>query len=367
MGVKSNITDKGTNKSAIVLDGNMNAEPNSLVVVTRPLKTYTNEVLFFFNDDYGIDMNVNASPDGTPLPVHDGTDTTLWTGTTVSGASTVDFDRAEHPRTGTKSIKVEEELDVVWQFDNGSNLNMALYDSLTIWIYVDKQWKAGDSISIYGWDSSTGSQIGNTLYLEDYFDYLTQKVYQKISIPISDFGSLASSTTMNAFRQRIVAKDGQRAKFFMDDIALEGTGTTAPIEYTVEPENGTWLHVQDFTFSVADAMAGTLLNATMPYLAYDKILGVTLTAGINYKRTQNEVIEFSEIIKNLMNLMELPGTVITGSGSDGTNTWVTVRAVHPEPLLLKAEDLDKLSMTISDNMSGLLHFRVSAGCKIEQR
>jgi len=58
---------------------------------------------------------------------------------------------------------------------------------------------------------------------------------------------------------------------------------------------------------------------------------------------------------------------MTGYGSDGTNTWVTIRANHWEPLLLKAENEDSLSFLVNDDLSGLLHFRISAACRKEIR
>jgi hypothetical protein len=244
---------------------------------------------------------------------------------------------------------------------------MSNYASLTIWIYVDKQWKAGDSVSIYGWDTTAGTQIGDTVYLEDYFDYLTQDVYQKISIPMADFGALAGSTDMDAFRQMIVAVDGQRAKFFMDDIQLEGVGLTTPTTYSVFADKGTWLHVDSFTVSVAANIAGTLADGTMPNLSYDTLLGETLLSGISYQRIQDGSVIASNTVKTLLDFLQTPGTEITAQGSDGTNTWVTVSAVYTEPLLLKHETEDELRFTISDDLSGLLHLRISAGGKVEQR
>jgi len=35
--------------------------------------------------------------------------------------------------------------------------------------------------------------------------------------------------------------------------------------------------------------------------------------------------------------------------------------------VLKSEDKDELSFTVSDDLSGLLHLRISAGSKIEER
>jgi len=114
-------------------------------------------------------------------------------------------------------------------------------------------------------------------------------------------------------------------------------------------------------------MAGTLLNGTMPALAYNKMLGETLTAGVNYQRIQADKVQFSQTVKNLIEFLQLAGSEVSAQGSDGTNTWVTLRVFHQEPIILKSEDADKLQWTIAENLEGLLHFRISAGCVIEDR
>jgi len=53
--------------------------------------------------------------------------------------------------------------------------------------------------------------------------------------------------------------------------------------------------------------------------------------------------------------------------TDRDNTVVTLRVTHIEPIVLKYEDCDVLRFTVNDDMTGLLHLRVSAGCRIETR
>lgn len=72
-------------------------------------------------------------------------------------------------------------------------------------------------------------------------------------------------------------------------------------------------------------------------------------------------------MKNLMEFMELAGTSKGLDGSDGINTFLTLNHIHTEPFLLKSENKDELSFTIAEDLRGLLQFRISAGCKIEQR
>ena len=118
---------------------------------------------------------------------------------------------------------------------------------------------------------------------------------------------------------------------------------------------------------MADDIAGTLDDGTMPFLAYNKFLGVTPTAGLAYQRIQGEEPKFTQTITNLMGFLQLAGTKLTGYGSDGTNSWVTIGITHQEPLILKAEDADKLQWTVSEDLSGLTHLRINAGCSVETR
>jgi len=358
------IQDPVTKRRAEVLD---DIEHNGLVVRTYPLKTYENSLQFFSNADYGVDMNQNAAAGGTPEKIHDGTDSVLWTASDIVGGGKTTFNSTNqnHTAAGTKSIKVDNSpVDDVFQIAKGSDIDLNNYVSLSMWIYVDKDWKNNDRIDVYGWDTDTGAQVGVRVDLSDYFSFNSYDVWHQLIIPLLDM-ELEATTTLDAIRFVIVTKEGKSPKFYIDDIQFEETGT--PIAFEIKPDKGTWLHVKGFTISVADALASTLAEAGLPFLAYDKFLGVTLAAGITYQREQNGVTKFTQTIKSLLDFMQLAGTKISGSGSDGTNTWVTLEVIHQEPLLLKSENEDTLRFTIAEDLSGLLQFRINAGCKIEER
>ena len=274
-------------------------------------------------------------------------------------------DAGEMTATG-QSIKIDNSpLNDTFQFDKGSDLDCTGYVSITMWVYVDKDWKSGDSVELYGWDTGTGLQVGDAVGLEDYFNWGSFDEWNKITIPLTDMGVLASSTTLDALRVKQSTIEGKAPKYYIDSIQFEQTGT--PVAFTLQPDKGTWLYVNEFTISIADALASTLENAGLPVLAYNKMLGETLVSGIDYSRTQNGEIKFTQTIKSIMDLLQLPNTEITAQGSDGTNTFVTIRAAHHYPIILKAEDDDILSWTISEDLSGLLQLRISAGCKEEKR
>jgi len=357
--IRSQITDPKTKLSPAVVNGD--GEEQALVVATRPLKTYINNAEFFTNDEYGNALNQDASSGGTPIRVHDGIDTSLWTASSIAGGKFT-FNSTDQAKVGSRSVKTDNAaVNNIMQFAKGSSQALSAYISLSMWIYVDKDWKAGDSISIYGWD---GALVGNEVLLEDYFDWSSFDVWQQINIPFSAMG--LSAATVDSFRIQILTKEGKSPKFYLDEIQIEETGT--PIEFTIEPEVGTWLHVDSLNFTLADAYAGTVGDGTMPSLAYNSLLGVSaLATGLRLNQTSYDGTDITYVFNQLLDFMTFNDASIVGSGSDGTNTWVTVQIKFAEPLILKAERLGKLTLTVNDNLSGLLVFKVSANAKAETR
>jgi len=116
-----------------------------------------------------------------------------------------------------------------------------------------------------------------------------------------------------------------------------------------------------------DNIAGTLADGTMPGLAYDALLGASLNTGLVYQRIHNGVIVASSQIKTLGDWLSLPETEIKVHVSDGTNTFISLVGDFTEPVILKSEDDDELRITVSEDLSGLLHLKASAGCKEEDR
>ena len=72
-------------------------------------------------------------------------------------------------------------------------------------------------------------------------------------------------------------------------------------------------------------------------------------------------------VVKFVDFMTLSNATITGQGGDATNNWVAVNVRFNEEVVLKAEDEDKMTLTINDDLSGLLYLRVGAGAKVETR
>lgn len=365
MSVKTNISDSTTGMMAAVVDGH--DETHALAVATRPLKTFDNTVRFFTSDEFGIDMNQDASTGGTPEMVHNGTDSILWTASDIVGGRKTTFNSADqnHTTGGDLSVKINNSpVDDVFQFAKGSDVDLNGYASLTMWLYVDKDWKIGDSIEVYGWDTDTNSQVGISAKLEDYFAYGEFDTWHKLTIPLANM-ELSSTTTLDAFRFRIVTKERKSPKWYLDDFQIEETGT--PIKYSLKPAKGTWLHIDVLSIIIVANIPSTITDGTMPAISYDSLLGVDLPSGITYKREQDNETILTLQIKSMIDLLQLPNAIITSTGSDGVNTFIKIDQKLTAPFILKPENSDILSYTVNDNLSDLLALRISAGARIETR
>jgi len=360
--ISHSIGNPNSKLKADVVDGD--GEKVALAVATRDLKVYENQSLFFINSDEGIDMNKNGGSGGTPDIIHVGiSDGVYWTGSNIIGGK-ANFNSGDRANSGSVSVKVDNPaIGNVWQFNKGSDLSISNYVSISMAVNIDKDWSVGESIIIYAWDTGTSSIVGNSVALEDYLNELDFDVWQIVSIPFTDLG--LTSGTFDALRMSMDGTSaGKRPKLYFDDIQVEQTGT--PLEYVLEPETGSWLYVENLTVTIVDVYDSSVANGTTQGLPYNTLLGETLSVGISYKREHAGEVLFNTLVTSLIDFMQFPATSVQ-SGSDGTNTWMTVNVPFNSPLILKPESADKLSFTINDDLTGLLFFRATAGGKKEIR
>lgn len=366
MPVKVLIVDPKTGKQAVIQD---DGDQSALVVATRSLKEFNNRPFYFITSEGSKDLNVAVTFGGTPEKVHDGIDSVLWTGSSIQGAKfTFNSALQNHTAAGATSVQIDNAtVDDVLQFAKGSDLNCTGYSAITLWVYVDKDWISGDSVSLYGWNTDTGLQVGDAINLEEYFDFSIIDTWQKIAIGLTDMGAVATSTTLDALRLRIVSQAGIKGpKFYIDDIQFEETGS--PVDFIVEPRPGTWLYIETFDITVVDAYDATLASNSMPKISHSGFLGISsLTIGLQAKRVQDDVVVFSATFKNFIDFMGLPKTRLVGCGSDGTDTWIKTSQEMAQPLILKSENADKFVYTVRDDLSGLKKLWISVACYEENR
>ena len=365
MGIKSHIADSSTNLIAEVVNKD-SCDCNALAVATVPYREFDNKLAAFSNDTYGVEMNQNAGFSGTSVKIHDGTDNFYWTAQDVVGTKTVyDSTDQNHTTAGAKSIKCNNlPVGEIFEIDKGSTQDLTGHTAFTMWIYVDKDWKLGDAVDFYGWLSTeTPAQVGTKVDLSDYFDYSTTDTWHKITIPLADMG--LTGLTIDTVRFQQEAAEGKAPKYYLDDLQIEETGD--PITFELTLDKGKWLLVKSFQIVMANTFDSTLANSSMPKIPYDTLLGTAITNGIDYKRIQGGVTLSAATISKFVDSMGLSGATITGTGGDATNTWLSLNVQFNETVVLKSENEDKMTLTINDDLSGLLYLRVTAGCKEEDR
>ena len=360
MVVKAIITDVGTGLSPTVVN---TEEMNALVVATRPLKTFENDVQFFFNSTYGPNMNQNASFGGIPEKIHNGIDDVLWTASIISGTWT--FNSTDQAHAGTNSIDATStSKNDVAQITKGSYIDLSGYTAFTGWIYITK-WSSTvtNHVIIYGYDTGTGLVIGNNINIDDYINVEELGIWQKFVIPLEDLGLTEKS--IDAVRI-MSSSPGVAPSYYLDDIQIEETGS--PIIYEISPKKGTWLHCYSMRITIVDEYDSTLADSSIPKIPYNSLLGVpALTVGTLYQDLRGEGIKTSYVIRQLIDILQFPWAKIIDVGTDGTYTYMTFELQFTAPGILKAEENDKLQVSIRDDLTGLIFYRMSIGCKIEER
>ena len=341
-------------------------EECALVVATRELKQYTSRIAYLTNPTYGRSMNQNGSYGGTPVVIHNGTDAVAW-GFAETGTTFWTADSTDRFYAGAKSIKAANTaVGSYAQFTNntgpGDDIDMSGYTAISMWINVASDWAAGDSVSFQG--IVDAGLIGNSVNLEDYFDYTRYNEWHFIAIPLIDMG--LSALSIDAVRFTQTAKEGAKTPtYYLDTIQIEETG--ALIAFSIKPSASKWFYIDTLHITMADNVDSEIDTGadtkvpTMYGLSYNTFLGMTPSEGLRLEiyRDGELVLGSGLQINNLGDMLSLPRTEITNAIADGTNTLISLERKMTSPIILKAEENDELRVTIGDNFSVLLLMRFS--------
>ena len=322
---------------------------NGIVAYTEPLRDTKVTLIPFVNETHGADMNINAAFGGTPDQVHNGGDNALWTGANVVGGK-ASFAVAGEGVGASAAVRVNNPaLADVWEFDKTSDVTAANYVAISFAIKIDKDWSAGDSVSIYAWDKAgVNGIVGAAVLVEDYVDEFLFDVYQTATIPFADLGI---GVNFDSIRMSLVGKGaGKAPKFYLDTIQVEEAGVAETYATSIPTD------VPFYMDSIIFTVAGPLTVD----LSWDKFLGLTkLTNGILLTRLRNGDADFSAPLRQLVDFFDF-GFRVECRHVDAADTVVTLVTDFPTPLILTGGDLNALTLTIADDLSSLLHFRASA-------
>lgn len=330
-----------------------------LVVFSEQLKEKDTLFTFSLNPELGFQMAIDGSFGGTPIVVHDGIDTAAWTGSNVSG-NKVTFDDASYAESTwtPQSIEINKSgVGDVWQFLRDSDLDLNNYIAISMDVIVDSGWSPGNSISVQGFFLGVGGgPRGVPVLLEDYFNESFFKTVQKIAIPLEDMS--LSADTIDTLRFEVLAKVGAGPVFYLDNIQIEETSGSR--EFNVVAPPGTKYYINQFKFTYIDGISTSFADNSMPFLSYDKILGVDkLTTGIGFQRIQTGVSLFSASVTCIADSTR-GGSVLENVFSDGVNAHVTVSTLFTSPVMLDSRRDDAIRITVNDDLTGLVSFTALA-------
>ena len=334
---------------------------NALHVVTEEYLTYSTVSGFFINPNFGIDLNLNFSTQTGEL-IHNGGDSTAWTGVQTVGTSFT-FDASNNPETGTRNIScvVSTNGDIVF-FERGSDITITNEVALEGAIYIDAIVNIASEVYIVAWDSGTLTTVGTEVSIYDYVNISILDQYQTFTIPIADLD--LANATFDSIRLRI-DKTGQTFDLDNIEFTVAGGGSVGTQIFTIEPARGRQLVIDGFIITMADDYAGTVINGTMPDIPFQGFLGLgTLDSGMLFRVINNATQ--TTFIANLVDLIEFfqfGDTKFNSTASDGTNTWFTLKMNLPAPIILNADEKDRIELVLSDNFAGLLWFRWSVDAR----
>jgi hypothetical protein len=311
---------------------------------------------FLVDENYGEDLNVNASFGGSPEIIHTGEDVAGWTGSNLIGTNAT-FNSTGQAFSGTQSIYWNQPTvgDTI-QFVKGSYLNILNYTALSLQIYIDSGWANNDNVTIQGYSTSAGTTVGNELDLGSYFNPTNFDIWQPVIIPVEDF--VIGSEPIDTFRMVLRSNSGKRPVFYLDNIILEETGTLGSFEFG--PEYEEVYELKKLIFSIADDISLSSTNGNALNLSRTQLMGATLTNGLALILKSHGVTIYSINIFDIEDLLAA-GFVITNAIDDGSSSLITLELDFTDnPIHMHTKDGDQVTIALSDDLSTLQHFKVKA-------
>lgn len=359
MAISLTIRDgKGRGTIADVHDRHCNS---GVVVFTEPLieRSFSNS--FASNSCFGTNMAVDVTASGTPVGIHDGTDTCLWTGTIEAG-NKITFASADRANVGCLSVKLDNmDGGSIAQFTTCCLLDLTCYATISTQVNIDKDWCSNDEIFVYGWCDTCSVQVGCQVELGVYLNIGDFDVWQSVTIPLEDMGLQTAS--IDSLRIEQGNKAGKGPKFYMDCIKFLETGD--PIRFCITAPLEKLFSVDTLILTLTDNITGVVACGTMPGLSFNNVMGLTtLPNGMSLQFIRDNKVEESATYSDFGDFIR-EGFTITDTMSDGTNTLVAMRFEFVEPVRMSHRQEDRIRIVINDDMSGLDSFTALAVGRLE--
>ncbi len=306
-----------------------------------------------------IDSKGVTAKDAFPAGTENYTINAVWTGAATIGTWDFSTDNVITQAGANNNDQCDitgDALDKSWADD---------FTALTGAINLNTYSEGTNDITIQM--TLAGVAIGDSVGLNTYID-TTEFAAQNFVIPIGDFN--IGGQLFNGIRIIVTRSGGSKPAFTLDNIRTEFSGV--PLTYELNLTRGERFNISELVFTYADALvsektglADVTETFTNPFLSYDAILGLAaLSNGFVITRKKKGKTLFSVTIKTLGAQISV-GATIGELVTDNANTFITLRFKFPDPLILTGDPDDSLTITINDDMSGLLQFTAVARGALE--
>lgn len=321
---------------------------------------------FCTNPTYGFDMNKDARFTGTPVVIHNGTDSSGFTGSNLTGANFVFNSTAQayagtHSIDGTATVEGNEAL-----FSDGS-VALSGYVALSGAVYLTSWSTQGTLKEVEVRLRFSGTDVGNSVNLSSYINKALFGVWQLFAIPFADFGASTSTINQVVVKTRDLGA-GNPPDYYLDALQIEQTG--GGLAYEASAAQGTIYSISGFGIGMVDTYDGTLANSPSAKATWNKFFGITkLPVGIISYTVINGIQVFTGVVQQFMDFQIYPNVKFQ-TGTDGTSTWYKWDVFFGDefggsPLVLDSRRGDKLGFLLLDDLSGLDYFRILTNGVVE--
>jgi len=315
--------------------------------ITAKQQLVLGQAAFARTDDGTTIMAIDGRAGGTPVDVWDG-DGSYWTAAGTGSATP----GSKHTGTNGWDTGVTAEGNNT-RFDGGADQDIAgTYSELTFWVQP-KAYPPTSSLQVW-WRNAAQTSIGNIVRVSDYTTNMDLDVWQKVTIPIADFG-LTGDVDKIIIRYNNTA--GQH--YWFDNFQLVPPGGGGPYRFLVEAPDASSIYHVSMAVLVVSAPA-TGWSST----SFADIVG-GLANGLIFRHRRKSTSEVLWALNSKDNV-DLFGRYHPQDDITFSNGEMLVGfMVKPGLATVQVTNDDVLEFVVRDDLSGLTTARAYAHFGIE--
>jgi len=201
---------------------------------------------------------------------------------------------------------------------------------------------------MYAFDTGSGTEVGDRVSLQNYFDETDTDTWLSATIPFGDMG--LGTTDFDAIRMQMTTTDGKNSPtFYIDNFQAEETGDPAIFSYS--PSGNQVQYLVGMKILVADQVTQTS--------EYNKILGLNeLSGGVNFSIQSQGQIGIQQSFRKLIDMLNFPTSNLYQEAGNPTSFFTVYYDLRDFDIALNPLESDYIRAVLTEDLSGLEYFRV---------